>query len=238
MKKNRFIRASVWLLALTMLAMCAFAGNTTLAMYASKGEGVGVAGIAGWSIKVGGARDTVDPTIWVGGEELADATGEITELTVDLFSTIKCEGTEGPDAKGDTETNTSGLLAPGTWGEFDLDVYNNSDVDARITVTIVPDFTDAALLAGRIVFKGLGDDGNTSPVYNMTNTYELAPGEAISDKGFDGTLEWAWSFADGSVAGVGEFADDALIDTPIGMAALGGAYELTATAVITAVQID
>lgn len=242
MKKNRFIRASVWLLALTMLAMCAFAGNTTLAMYASSGSGTGTANVAGWSILVKGENVKVIPPEGDGDPTYEDSIDIALNDTfnINLFKTILCEGTEEPlvtdtppgigDVADTDETHVrEGMIAPGTKGLFGLDVMNDSDVWARITVTVALDDltygTGADAVTVPLVFSGLGTG-------LFTKSFDLAPGASISDDA-DLDLAWAWPFEDESPSG-------SALDTPIGIAAkaANGAFVVSATVTIDAVQID
>lgn len=114
MKKNRTLRVSALLLALTLITTC-FVGGT-FAKYTSSTTGDDTATVAKWSFKV---NDT----------EFATTTAKT--LTFNLFDTIN--DTNNTADETDVADN---LIAPGTAGSFALVVKNDSEVNAKYTVEL------------------------------------------------------------------------------------------------------
>lgn len=166
MKKN-FLQVAAWLLAITMLAMCAIAGITTLAKYASaiSSTNANSVDVAKWDIQV--SDD--------GGATWQDLSAY--SFSVDLFSTIFCEKMKA------AETDVvAGMIAPGTYGSFDtaLQFKNAGDVHAEINVVVEID------VAGLTTLPVVATTGG-SPA----GTVDLpigATGITLADFG------WAWPF--------------------------------------------
>ena len=210
-KKNPFLHSAIWLMALAILATCAFAGNTTLAMYASAGSGEGSAVVAGWSIIV--TDGNIDQDIAI--------TPVFTE-DVSLFEVINDHAT------GDVQD----MLAPGTDGSFDgLKVENASDVDALITIEITLDNPqEVPLKIGGVLWTGATD--------TFTYSDTVSPGGFLT---VNGDFDWVWDYEDASGSGPLGDPDDTMNyedDTKIGVAAAAGEVKVIATVKVFAVQVD
>jgi len=213
-KKNVFLRIAAVVMIAALFATCILSGTTTLARYAQVAKGDTTTDLATWSILIN-------------GEDMATAIG------VDLFDSILCEGTEGGayNELGEEETDTNGKVAPGTYGEFELEIENAGDVTARITVDLVCDAADIPIsigggITGAFVL-GAGEHVFFGDVANLPAGATLE-GDAVT---------WEWLFEDGSDTDLGDgttgWEDDMdFITNYVG----DGTLEATLT--VYAVQVD
>lgn len=208
MKKNRTLRVSALLLALTLITTC-FVGGT-FAKYTSSTTGDDVATVAKWSFKVNGS-------------EFATTTPQT--LRFNLFDTI--------NDTGDTDDETDvadAKIAPGTAGKFALTVKNDSEVNAKYTVALtetnasnVPlqysvDGTTWTDSIAELTMTGLTDQPITQGVEKTVTVY------------------WRWVF-EGTTPGAHANQTD-VTDTALGIAAQTAAPTVTITATLTATQVD
>lgn len=193
--------ASVLMVAV-LLSTCAI--FSTFAKYASISSGNDTARVATWSIKVSGTE------IGVAGN---------TNVAFDLFKTVK--DTAGADeidvAKESADDNI--IIAPGTSGSFGIVIKNDSEVNAKYTITL------AETNESNIPLKYSVDGTNW-----VDSVAELAMGSlkdvAINMNNQDTkTVYWKWAF-EGTDPGAHANQDDES-DTLLG-------YNHTATVTITA----
>ena len=193
MKKNTMMRVASALLVAVLMTTCAISG--TFAKYISTGTGYDTARVAKWDIKLE-------------GEEMEDT------FTFDLFNTVKdSDGTVETDVEvGQNET----IIAPGTSGSFEINLKNESEVNAKYAVAYT--VTNANNIP--VEFK-IGN-GNWTPELPTLNASDVAL--AMGDSA-DVTVEWRWVYE----AGV----DPA--DTALG---LDGTATIRVDATVTVTQVD
>lgn len=212
MKKNRTLRVSALLLALTLITSC-FVGGT-FAKYTSSVAPSDTAKVAKWQIKVNGTDVTVaDP-----------------QVTFDLFQDTVLD-TDDATPEADVKQGKT-LIAPGTAGHFDIKVENLSEVTAKFTINFTEEVTGNGStdlpLEYQIVTKGASaDEGAWESDIAQLNT--TVASIAMENGTNEYTVHWRWAFADGT--------NDAN-DTKLGVAAQGAAVTAKVTATITVDQID
>ena len=203
MKKNRSMRLAVVLLALTLITTCFVSG--TFAKYTSSTTLTGTATVAKWDI-------TFD-----GNDISASA-----NYTFDLFDTVK--DSNGTDAETDV---ASGLIAPGTSGSFSLDIVNNSEVNAKYTVTLSENATTVPLqysVNGTTWVDDIADLNIGETAINQGVTTAVA-------------IQWRWVY-DAAVVDGEHAGQTDVTDTALGVAARTASEEVTITATLTAWQVD
>ena len=210
MKKNRTLRVSALLLALTLITTCLVGG--TFAKYTSSTTGSDTATVAKWSFKVNGAEFAVAP------EE---------ELTFDLFKTILDTG-----SAAEIDVKNGKLIAPGTSGSFDLKVTNDSEVNAKFTVAL------AETNASNVPLQYSVDNGTTWKDSIADLTMSGLTDQAI-DMGATKTVTVLWRWVFEGTTPPGAHADQTdVTDTALGIAARTAAPTVTITATLTATQVD
>ena len=110
MKKNRTLRVSALLLALTLITTC-FVGGT-FAKYTSSASVTGTANVAKWSFKVNST-------------DIATTN----DFIFNLFADVK--DSDGTSVEGDV---INSKIAPGTSGSFALTLTNASEVTATYAI--------------------------------------------------------------------------------------------------------
>ena len=164
MKKNKMMRFASVLLVAVLLSTCAISG--TFAKYTSTVTGTATAAVATWDVEVAGETET---------------------FNFNLFDTLK--DSDGSSAEGNVAT---GVIAPGTSGQFTIDVNNNSQVDAKYTV-------------GDVVVK----DGVTE-LTDAENPIEFTITNGSADIARGGTatitVTWTWAFGDTDEANAKDLA--------------------------------
>lgn len=169
MKKNVIFRIAAVVLMCTLVTAC-FA-SSTFARYTSEVTGLtSKATVAKWNIEVDGEDITVaNPTV-----------------TFDLFNASNIVDT----VDGNTDSNVkSGLIAPGTKGEYTMTVENKSEVDAKFTIanTVTKSITDLPVNP-TITSVKIGND----PITADDNGYYAIPMNAKAVV----TYGWEWAFGD------------------------------------------
>lgn len=208
MKKNRTLRVSALLLALTLITTC-FVGGT-FAKYTSSTTGDDTATVAKWSFKV---NDT----------EFAKTNPSI--LTFDLFDTINDTGNTADE--GDV---ADAKIAPGTAGSFNLTVKNESEVNATYTVELTE--TNASNVPLQYSVDGTTWKDSIAEV--AMTSYTNKP---IAMNGSETvTVYWRWVF-EGTTSGAHDGQSD-VNDTALGIAAQTAVPTVTITAKLTATQVD
>ena len=209
MKKNRTLRVSALLLALTLITTCLVGG--TFAKYTSSTTGNDTATVAKWSFKVNGA-------------EFATTSAET--LAFNLFDTIN-----DTDNTTDEADVADARIAPGTAGKFNLVVKNESEVKAKYTVELTEKKNDSNVPLQYSV------DGTTwvdsiaeLTMIGLTNQDIDMNGTATV------TVYWRWVF-EGTTPGAHADQTD-VTDTALGIAARDTAPTVTITATLTATQVD
>lgn len=189
MKKNSTMRLAALLLVLTLVTSC-FVGGTFAKYTAGATVEAGDVTVAQWAFEVDGTN-------------IATTTPGTVEFN--LFESIK-------DTAGADENDVAdGKIAPGTSGEFKLEVKNSSEVSAKYTIT----FDTSAL--GNIPLKFAVDSGNFGTLSAISSD-KIEAGQSV-----EYTVKWMWDF---------NSADT--VDNPLGIAASTGSV----SASITAEQVD
>lgn len=210
MKKNRTLRVSALLLALTLITTCLVGG--TFAKYTSSTTGSDTATVAKWSFKVNNTEF---------------ATTSAQPLTFNLFDTIN-----DTDNATDEADVADARIAPGTAGKFALEVKNESEVNAKFTVGLTETKNDSNVPLQYSVDNGttwkdsiadLTMTGLTDQAINMGDTKTV-------------TVLWRWVF-EGTTRGAHADQTD-VTDTALGIAARDTAPTVTITATLTATQVD
>ena len=209
-KDNKIMKFASFVLLITVIALILVAG--TYAKYTSTATGSDTAVVAKWDIKAGVKDSEVS------------ITGSNPEVAFNLFDTILDEET------GLAETDvTSGKIAPGTKGEFELSIKNDSEVTAQYAI----DFTvtkGASVSDANILFS---IDGSTwtSDLADITASDDT---KLAMDGGNDTVkVMWKWAY---------ETTDGDATDTTVGTNATAATEEaaktITVQAVLTATQVD
>lgn len=209
MKKNVMMRMASCLLVAVLLTTCVISG--TFAKYTSTATGSDIATVAKWSIKV---IDT----------EIA-ATTDVENLYFNLFDTINDTNNTAD------ETNVSdNLIAPGTAGSFEFKVKNDSEVNAKYSVTLTE--TNASNIPLQYSVDGTEWKDSIAEL-SMTdltdNEINIGVEETV-------TVYWRWVF-EGTTNGAHAGQIDAT-DTALGIAGQGTAPTVTIKLSITVTQID
>ena len=214
MKNNIMMKIAMVLLATVMITSCAVSG--TFAKYTSTATGSSTARIATWDFKVGGTKVSTN------------------ELTFNLFNTVY--DTYGSAATNDanvSDGNTPAVIAPGTWGYFDIVLKNDSEVTAKYAITFSHSKTNAS---SGLNIKYLISTGNTLPTSNgwasnIATLNIVASNSTVMAMGASNTIRvfWKWDFSNG----------DNVNETTLGEAAGGSSVpSIRVTATVTATQVD
>jgi len=207
MKKNRLMRIAALMLVLTLATSC-FVGGT-FAKYTSTATVDDVAKVAKWSVKLG-------------TEQIASTTS--TDVEIDLFTTISDVDGSGDDA----QVKDGKLIAPGTSGSFALSLTNESEVDAKYTMSLAAAETGGDIPIEYTLTPTVADSWKSD--ITELNTADSLKDEALAMGATDqatAVVYWRWVFN----------GDDAA-DTALGVAAQTTAPSVTVTATIVIEQVD
>lgn len=248
MRKNRMMRTASVLCACALITSC-FVGGT-MAKYTSTASGSDTARAAKWSILVNG-KDI--------------ATAENQQMDFDLFGTVAGDtGVHNNYIDGELDNDadvmdidaTTGdtIIAPGTAGQFNLEITNMSEVTADITIKlaeqdtgdipILYSFGDADSwhtykdLAAQVDSTYDGDWGSMlaalSDLGDRTALDRVQPAETVSIP-----VYWTWAYEKEDGVEGADYAQTDASDTAIGVAAAAGTPQnVTITATVTATQVD
>jgi len=204
MKKNKTMRLIAIALLIAMIALILVSG--TYAKYTSSTTGTASARVAKWSITFGDEDIMASNT-----------------FTFNLFDTIK-------DTDGSTETdvksaNSDKVIAPGTTGNFEVQLTNASEVSAEYAIdyTVVND--------NNIPVEFSTDGTNWSSTLEDVTATTIAAGTPTTIK-----IQWRWAYEvqdAGSDPATYSQRDEQ--DTTLGKA---GSATLQVTAKVTATQVD
>ncbi len=213
--QKRLSTLVVFVLLIAMIAMILV--SSTYAKYVSTASVSGSAVVAKWSVEV---NDT-------------DIASAPQSLSINLFDTVLDTADEG-----NTETNiadsTGTMIAPGTYGCFELTITNKSDVTANIVASFSVTNDDSIPL-----LYAVGDSDSTIASLDWkTDVRDLDIDTELDYEG--GTtpeetvyIYWMWEFENTST--YGQTQTDAS-DTALGIS--GSSPSVTLTVDITATQVD
>lgn len=168
--RNIFVVA---LVLLTVISMGNVAG--TYAKYTSTETDTDTARVAKWDVKIGD-----NPT-----------------FAFNLFDTIK--DTKDGNAEGDVKDGgtTEHIIAPGTMGEFSIDITNNSEVNANLVASFEETNASNIPLEYRLTYT---PNGGTAEVGDWKSSVADLELPTIAYLPFTGTnkgtikIEWRWAF--------------------------------------------
>lgn len=209
MKKNVMMRVAALLMVCVLATTCGISG--TFAKYATEYTGSDNATVAKWKVSVEDVN--------------SDATEK--EFTFNIFESIK----DTFDSNVDGQVAT-GMIAPGTWGYFDIDLTNASDVDATYTINFA-EALNAGGFTSPIKYKievnpageaTLPDAGLGAVTAGDANDVTFNRGASVIIR-----VYWVWEF--------GDPANNAN-DTKVGVAAQTNPELITVTATVTVEQVD
>ena len=201
MKNNKKI-GIIALVALAAIGSYFIAG--TYAKYTSEISGTGTATVAKWK--------------WTINSDVIDSSAKATAgYTFDLFKTIKdSDGTS-------TETDVAeGLIAPGTSGSFDIEITNNSEVNATYAIAFTETNANNIPIEYSTDGNTWGSDISSLDVSNTT----INVGATANTK----TIYWRWAYYKNATF-------DAT-DTNLGFGANTNPATVQVTAKITVTQVD
>lgn len=219
MKKNKMMRIASVLLVAVLLSTCVISG--TFAKYTSTSSGSDTARVARWSILVEGTE------IGVAGN---------TTVAFDLFKTVK-------DTAGNTENDVAvkdgaQIIAPGTSGSFTIDIVNDSEVNAKYTITLAETNTGNIPLQYSVDGENWVDSIAELSMTALTNVAIAMKNDGDTDTDSQ-TVYWRWVFNDTDTAvtdGSAHAGQTNVTDTALGNA--GTLAEVTITATIVVEQVD
>ena len=200
MKKNTFMRVASALLVAVLPTTCAIAG--TFAKYTTEVEASATARVAKWAFTLEGASIAND-------------------FTFDLF-----DYTDGNvDVNG--LNDDAKVIAPGTTGEFAIDLTNNSEVNAQYTISF--EETNANNIPLQYSLNGQ-DWVDSLAELTVTGITDVAINMGASDTV---TIYWRWVF-EGTTNGAHAGQTD-VTDTTLGV---DGTATVTIKATVLVEQVD
>ena len=209
MKKNGLSRFAILVLILAMTSMTLVSG--TFAKYTSEISGSDTATVAKWAWKIG-------------NEDITTAALATNGFTLNLFDTIKDSNLTSNEA--DVAT---GLIAPGTSGQFQISLQNMSEVNAQYAIDLA-ETTNANDIPIEYSTDGTtwvtADNlaGVSATAIDMNDTATL-------------TVYWRWAFTGAASTNYTSTQTD-VTDTALGFAANTAAPTVEVTATITVTQVD
>ena len=212
--KNKFMRAATLLMALTLMTSC-FVGGT-FAKYTSTQSGSDTARVAKWSFNVG------DTNI---------AKTETVSFDFNVFETIMDETANSDDA----EVYGDKVIAPGTRGQFVIELANTSEVDAMYAIEFTE--TDGVNPTAIPLWYSTSVNGTWTQDISALNIAASSDTQLDYNGGAKDsdsvTVYWKWLFEGTD----GQQTDTS--DTVLGIySAAGSAATVTVTAKVTATQVD
>lgn len=220
MKKNKLSRLVILMLALAMASMMLVSG--TYAKYTSEIAGSDSVSVAKWAWEIG--NDTI--------ESAANVTGGFTlDLFDSIYDTNSTSGAVTTTAETDVDTN---LIAPGTCGKFQIDITNNSEVNATYAIEL-----EETSNTNNVPIEYSIDGGSSWVIPDNTGAIDSVSATNIAMNGGTGTLtvDWRWAFTGDKSSNYTSTQTDAT-DTALGFAANTAAPTVAVTATITVTQVN
>lgn len=209
MKKNT--RKFLVIILALIVAIGSYYISETYAKYVSAVAGSDSATVAKWK--------------WTINSDIIDSVEDATAgYTFNLFDTIK----DSDLSSSETDVDT-GLIAPGTSGSFDIDITNNSEVNATYAIS----FTEANASNVPIEYSVNGTTwvSSVSALNVSATNIAMKGGNAVK------TLYWRWAFTGAESTNYTSSQTD-VTDTLLGFAANTSPATVEVTATVTVTQVD
>ncbi|MDE6292796.1 MAG: hypothetical protein K2L98_03860 [Bacilli bacterium] len=190
-----------------LVAVTTYSVGGTYAKYTDTFDGsTDTARVAKWAIQLDQNGTTVDKT-----------------FDFDLFSSLK--EADGTTAESDvTSSNSDNVIAPGTGGKIELDLFNNSEVNAEYDVQYTVETNGVPI--------EFSTDGGTTWTTSLSDVAAETIASGATD---DIDIQWRWVFE----AADGRTDED---DTNLGTVADGGTIDdlpkVTVSAKVIVTQVD
>lgn len=209
MKSNKQKAGIMALAALVAVGSYFIAG--TYAKYTSEIAGSSTATVAKWK--------------WTIGESVIDSAEDATNgYTFNLFNTIK----DSDLTSAETDV-AAGKIAPGTSGSFDIDITNNSEVNATYAIA----FTETNASNVPIEYSSDG----TTWVSSVGSLNVTATNIAMNASATTKKVYWRWAYTDAQSTNYTSSQTD-VTDTALGFNANTSAATVQVTATVTVTQAD
>ena len=207
MKSNKQKAGLMALVVLAAIGSYFIAG--TYAKYTSEISGSDTASVAKWK--------------WTIGENVIDsAEGAQAGYTFNLFNTIKDSNLTSVESDV-----ADGKIAPGTSGSFEIDITNNSEVNATYAIA----FTETN--AGGVPIEYSTDKSTWVSIGNLN-----VPATTINiNANAKATIYWRWAYTGAESTNYTSSQTDET-DTALGFGANTSPAEIQVTATITVTQVD
>lgn len=209
MKSNKQKIGVMALVALAAVGSYFIAG--TYAKYTSNISGSDVATVAKWA--------------WTINDNVIDSAQDATNgFTLDLFDTI----TDSDIQTAETDV-ASGVIAPGTSGSFEIELTNDSEVNATYAITL------AETNASGIPIE-YSSDGSTW--VSGVNSFNVQATSIDREDTATETIYWRWAFTGAESTNYQTTQTDTT-DTALGFSANSNpAPSVQVTATVTVTQVD
>lgn len=212
MKRNKFFMLGIVTVLVAVLSLT-FVSNT-FAKYTSTVTGSDSATVAKW--------------LWEYSEEGATAAAIPSTIEFDLFNTIN-------DSNGAAETDVAnGLIAPGTKGEFEFELANKSQVNAKAIITLSSELENYTAYLP-IQFKLYKDSVSATPLATADNlaTFNSQLENVVLNMNGSAkyVITWEWVFVT-----TGNASDSN--DTALGTAAQNGNIQYNVSMTVVMEQVD
>lgn len=207
MKGNKQKAGLMALVALAAIGSYFIAG--TYAKYISEISGSDTASVAKWK--------------WTIGKNVIDSAEDAQAgYTFNLFNTIKDSNLTSDESNVDDDK-----IAPGTSGSFEIDITNNSEVNATYAIA----FTETN--AGGVPIEYSTDGSTWVSIGNLS-----VPATAISmNANAKAKIYWRWAYTGAQSTNYTSTQTDET-DTALGFRANTSPTEVQVTATITVTQVD
>lgn len=205
MKKVR----NIFVAALAMLSVISMGSvANTYAKYTSEETAADTARVAKWDVKFGDS-DT---------------------LTFDLFDTIL-----DTDGSAETDVKEGKIIAPGTKGEFSIDITNNSEVNADLFTSFVETNDSNIPLQYKLTYVYDGNETTDGiwhdSIADFTTNSQYLPFNGVNKASIK--IEWQWAYEKGD-----DDTEVAANDEADKVLGKDGTAEITIEATIRATQRD
>lgn len=222
MQKNNMMRLASVLLIAVLLSTCAVSG--TFAKYTTTQSAESKARVAKWDIDF----------------NAGDSTRK--DFVFDLFKTIEDTKNDNENAKSETDvkqpdsnaSDKTSVIAPGTSGSFTIELKNDSEVNAKYTISYEVENTNGIPLE-------FSTDGNNWYGYSNIDSIKAGGDNCKLDmsgenQSKDITVYWRWLYERPNSENDTSVNNGDSLDTSL--AAMTTLPTITVTATVTVTQVD